>query len=95
MRALGYVTACWGVVMALSPLLQVRRMFVTRSSESVSVGYFSLLCIGFTLWVAYGISEHNLVLIVPNSASWLVGTSTIVIARRFGRGRAHEAAEAG
>ena len=51
--------------------------------------------IGFTLWVAYGISEHNLVLIVPNSASWLVGTSTIVIARRFGRGRAHEAAEAG
>lgn len=94
MRALGYVTACWAVVMALAPLLQVRRMLVTRSSASVSVGYFGLLCIGFALWVAYGISEHNLVLIVPNSVACVVGTTTIAIARHFSRLREAEPAAA-
>jgi uncharacterized protein with PQ loop repeat len=51
----------------------------------ISVGYFALLCIGFALWIVYGISKGNLVLIVPNSAAFVVAAVTIAIALHFRR----------
>lgn len=95
MRALGYITACWAIVMALSPLLQVRRMLVARSAASVSVSYFGLLCIGFGLWLAYGIAKDDLVLVVPNSAACVVGVTTIAVALHFGRSRSAKASTGG
>jgi MtN3 and saliva related transmembrane protein len=83
MQALALVTVFWAVVMALSPMLQVRRMLHSRSSGMVSTGYFTLICIGFTLWILYGISKKNPVLIVPNSLALIVGVLTIGVARRY------------
>ncbi|CAN5560003.1 hypothetical protein BH20ACT23_BH20ACT23_30040 [soil metagenome] len=80
---LGIGAATWGIVMALSPVLQIRRILNRRSSEDVSIGYFLVLLGGFALWLAYGISIGNLVLIVPNSVAFCVGVATIVIARRY------------
>ena len=85
MEALGLVTAGYALVMAASPLLQVRKMMVLRSSGSVSVGYFALLSIGFALWIAYGVSKRNAVIIVPNGAAFVVAMTTIAVARRFRR----------
>jgi MtN3 and saliva related transmembrane protein len=82
---LASVTGAWAVVMALAPLLQVRRMLATRSARSVSVGYFALLSVGFALWVGYGASKHELVLVVPNSVAFVVNAATIVIALHFRR----------
>jgi len=80
---LGIGAATWGIVMALSPVLQIRRILNRRSSEDVSIGYFLVLLGGFALWLAYGITIENLVLIVPNSVAFCVGVATIVIARRY------------
>lgn len=85
MHALGYVTAGWAGIMALSPLLQVRRMLEERSSASVSLGYFGLLCVGFVLWILYGVGAHNPVLIAPNAAAFAVGMLTIGVAVRLRR----------
>jgi MtN3 and saliva related transmembrane protein len=41
--ALAVCAAAWGVVMALSPLLQIRRMISQQSSRDVSIGYFCVL----------------------------------------------------
>jgi uncharacterized protein with PQ loop repeat len=80
--ALAVLAASWGVLMALSPTLQVRRMLVRRSSADVSLAYLGVLQIGFGLWVAYGLSIGNWALVVPNAVAFLIGVLTIVVALR-------------
>lgn len=80
MRTLGVAAASWGVVMAVAPLLQLRRMLRRRSSADVSIGYLLVLLPGFVLWVAYGVALGDLALVVPNSAATLVGLVTLGIA---------------
>jgi len=82
-NVLGIGAASWGVVMALAPVLQIRRILERRSSDDVSIGYFLVLLFGFSLWIAYGISIGNLILIIPNTVAVSVTVLTIVIARRF------------
>ena len=83
---LAVAAATWGVVMGVSPLLQIRRMLRQRSSRDVSIGYFAVLQVGFVLWISYGIAARNLALIVPNSVALLIGVSTMVVALCLGRG---------
>jgi MtN3 and saliva related transmembrane protein len=71
--------------MAVSPLLQIRRMLLHRSSRDVSIGYFWVLLVGFALWFAYGVTIDNYVLAVPNAVAFTVGTATIAVALWFRR----------
>lgn len=81
--ALAYVAAGWGVVMALAPALQIRRMLARRSSGDVSVGYLCVLLVGFLIWIGYGLSLGNGALIVSNAVALVVGLATLVVAVRF------------
>ncbi len=81
--ALGVLAASWGVVMALSPVLQIRRILHRRSSEDVSVGYLLVVTSGFVIWVAYGFTIGNPVIVAPNMIALLVGATTIIVALRF------------
>ncbi|MGH2402104.1 MAG: SemiSWEET family sugar transporter [Candidatus Limnocylindria bacterium] len=81
--ALGAIAASWGVLMAFSPLLQMRRVLERRSSADISISYLAVLQIGFSLWVAYGFALRNPAIIVPNSLAFLVGTATIMLALRY------------
>lgn len=81
--ALGAMAASWGVLMALSPLLQMRRVLERRSSADISISYLAVLQVGFSLWVAYGFALRNAAIIVPNSLAFLVGTATIMLALRY------------
>jgi MtN3 and saliva related transmembrane protein len=80
---LAVAAASWGVLMGISPLLQIRQMLRLRSSRDVSVGYFAVLLVGFGLWISYGIAARNLALIVPNAVALLIGITTIAIAVRL------------
>jgi MtN3 and saliva related transmembrane protein len=86
--------ASWGVLMALSPLLQIRAMRRAGSSDGVSIGYLLVLAIGFGLWFMYGLSIGNLALIVTNTASLIVGTTTTITAWRLRPAARVEAAAA-
>lgn len=81
--ALAAAAANWGVLMALSPILQIRRMLARRSSADVSIAYLGVLELGFTLWIAYGIALGNAALVVPNSVAFVIGAATIGIAVRY------------
>jgi uncharacterized protein with PQ loop repeat len=81
--ALAITAAAYGVLMAIAPLLQIRRMLETRSSSDVSVGYLWVIEIGFGLWMAYGISLPNLAIVIPNTVALTVGLATILVARNF------------
>ena len=81
--ALGVMAAAWGVLMALSPTLQIRRILGRRSSRDISISYLAVLQVGFTLWVGYGLALGNDAIVVPNSVAFLVGVATIFIAISF------------
>jgi uncharacterized protein with PQ loop repeat len=79
-ETLGVAAAAWGVLMAISPLLQIRRMIERRSSADVSIAYLAVLEFGFLLWIGYGIALGNPVIAIPNSVAALVGAATIAVA---------------
>ena len=77
---LGITAASWAVLMAVSPVLQIREILRRGSSQGISIGYFAVLLVGFALWVAYGAAHHDLPLVIPNCVAFLVMTCTIAIA---------------
>lgn len=84
---LAVIAAAWGVLMAISPLLQIRRMVERRSSADLSISYIGVLMVGFILWIAYGVSIGNAALIVPNSVAFAVGVVTVLVAWHYRAGR--------
>lgn len=80
---LAAVAASWGVVMALSPVLQIRAMRTHRSSKEVSIGYLAVLFVGFLLWITYGVAIGNAAIVVPNSVAAVVCMYTILVARHY------------
>ena len=83
--ALAFAAATWGVAMAVSPLLQIRKILQHRSSRGISLGYMAVLLIGFLLWLAYGIALGNWALILPNVIAALVISATMVVVLRYRR----------
>jgi uncharacterized protein with PQ loop repeat len=80
---LGVLAGSWAVVMAVSPILQIRRIVRMRSSKEVSIPYVGILVLGFLLWLAYGVAIANLALIIPNAVAAVIGLATIAVARRY------------
>jgi MtN3 and saliva related transmembrane protein len=80
---LAVAAATWGIAMGVSPVLQIRQMLHTRSSRDVSVGYFTVLNVGFVLWACYGMSMPNAAVVVPNFVAFGVGSATIAVALRL------------
>lgn len=80
---LAFAATTAGVIMAVSPILQIRRMLLTRSSADFSSGYMALLLAGFTVWISYGIAIENAALVISNSASFSFGLLTLLIALRL------------
>ena len=83
--ALAFVAATWGIAMAVSPVLQIRKMVQHRSSHGISIAYMAVLFVGFLLWLSYGIALGNWALILPNTIAAIVIVATIAIARYYRR----------
>jgi MtN3 and saliva related transmembrane protein len=82
---LAFSAATWGIAMAVSPVLQIRKIVRHRSSHGVSLGYMSVLFVGFLLWLAYGIALENWAMIVPNIVAAIVIIATMVVTVRYRR----------
>jgi MtN3 and saliva related transmembrane protein len=82
---LGAAALAAGLIMAVAPTLQIRRMFQTRSSRDFSIGYPTLLSVGFVLWLAYGVTLGNLPMMLSNTASLAFMLVTIGVALYFRR----------
>ena len=81
--ALAIAAATWGVAMAASPLLQIRRIFQRGSSRDVSLSAYGVLLVGFVLWIAYGVALGNAALIVPNIVALAVAVTAVVVVLRY------------
>ena len=83
--ALAFAAAGWGIAMAVSPVLQIRKIIQHRSSHGISLGYMTVLFVGFLLWLAYGISLGNWALILPNVVAAVVIAATMAVVLRYRR----------
>lgn len=81
--ALGVAAASWAILMAVSPLLQVREIRRRRSAVGISIAYFCVLTVGFALWIAYGAARRDLPLMIPNTVALAVTGYTITIVWRY------------
>jgi MtN3 and saliva related transmembrane protein len=84
---LGIAAAGWGLIMAIAPVLQIRRMIARGSAEDVSLGYYGVLLPGFALWAWYGTARADWALVVPNTVAFAIGILTIGVARLLRRAR--------
>jgi MtN3 and saliva related transmembrane protein len=87
---LAAAASSWAVLMGIAPLLQIRRMLRQRSSREVSLGYFTILLIGFLLWICYGLAAGIEALVIPNTVALLVGAAVIIVALRLRRQAARD-----
>lgn len=79
----GPVAAASGVFMAVSPLLQARRIRALGDSSEVSAGVFLMMRVNATIWLTYGIASGNPVIVVPNVVALVTTTLTLVTIKRF------------
>jgi MtN3 and saliva related transmembrane protein len=80
---LAVAAASCGIAMGLSPLLQLRRVTVRRSSADVSLADLGVLLVGFVLWLSYGVALGNVPLIVSNVVALSTNVLTVAVVLRF------------
>jgi uncharacterized protein with PQ loop repeat len=76
--ALAFVATGWGLLMGLAPSLQIRVILRTHNAAGTSLGWISILIVGFALWIAYGLSRRDWPIIITNSMSFTVAAVLIV-----------------
>lgn len=58
-----------GTLTTLSFLPQLLKAWKSRSTHDISIGMFSLLAVGITLWIVYGVVTSDLPVVVANSVT--------------------------
>lgn len=86
---IGLVASASGVCMALSPLLQARRIRAVGDSSEVSSGVFLMMRVNATIWFTYGLSTGNVVVVIPNAVALVTTTATLMVIRRNRQEHAH------
>lgn len=66
-----------GVLGGMAPLAQMRLVLARKSSEGISVGYWAVVVLGISLWLAYGIASRDAALIAANGVALVVGSSML------------------
>jgi len=79
---LAFATTAWGVVMAVAPVLQIRRIRAAGTSAGVSRGHLVVLLVGFALWLAYGLALRLAPLVITNAVSIIATAAWLLEVRR-------------
>lgn len=72
-----------GVLTGVSLLPQLIKIIKEKKVENVSILMLLILLAGLGLWVAYGISKKDLIIIITNSFSFLVNIIILILRFRY------------
>jgi len=78
-QLLGTAATVYGVLAALSVLLQARQLLARRASCEVSGRFFASYAVGYGIWLLYGLSVGNVPLIVVDTVGLLCGGLTLAV----------------
>lgn|SRR5574338_1108104 len=79
----GFITVVVGVIMSLSPLFQIRKCFEARHANDISLSHIGVITIGAFIWLIYGLSIGNTVLIASNVVGFLIEGFLLGLAIRY------------
>lgn len=83
MNTLGLAAAGFGLIVAVSPLLQASRIRSRGMSTDVSLPFWIIVSAGSVLWVAYAASITDYYILVPNVVCIMTSVTTLMLARRY------------
>src|SRR3978361_582006 len=81
--SIAVAASSWAMLMALAPVLQIRRITQRRSSQDVSLGFQIVMVPGWALWVAHAVAPSDIALAIPNALSLVIGLVAITFTLRF------------
>ena len=64
-------------------LPQLIKTWKTRSADDVSLGMLLTLCTGIALWIVYGVSIHDIPLVVANAVTFLFAFTILCLKVRY------------
>ena len=64
-------------------LPQVIKTWRSRSAKDLSLGMFSLFCLGVVLWLVYGILENDIPVIAANVLTLALASTLLFFKLRF------------
>ncbi len=73
-----------GVLTAASRVPQIAKTWKTRSAGGLSLSMYAMLCVGFLLWLTYGLMTDNVPVILSNVVSLAFNLVLLVFRLRFG-----------
>jgi len=80
---LAVAATAYGVVGALSILLQARHMHTQRASRDVSLRFLATYVGGYAIWLLYGLSLESAPLVFVNGVGSVAGAITLIVAVRL------------
>jgi MtN3 and saliva related transmembrane protein len=84
---LGYLTILGLVAATLTSfsfLPQVLRTWKTRKTHDISLGMYSMFCIGIFLWLVYGFMINDIPLIAANIVTLTLASTVLYFKIRYG-----------
>jgi MtN3 and saliva related transmembrane protein len=82
---LAALRTCWGVVMGLAPLFQLRIIVRNRDAGDTSPLWLMILLIGLLLWLTYGAEKGSAPLVITNAVSCTVVVVLLATTSAFRR----------
>ena len=64
-------------------LPQVVKTWKSRSAKDLSLGMFSLFCLGVAMWLAYGLAVNDIPVIAANLLTLLLASTLLFFKLRF------------
>jgi MtN3 and saliva related transmembrane protein len=62
---------------------QVMKTWKTRSAKDLSLGMFSLFCVGVALWLVYGFMVNDVPVIAANMITLMLASTLLFFKLRF------------
>ena len=81
----GPLASFMGVLMSLSPLFQIRRVLERQHSDDVSIAMPVVIATGAAAWIAYGVADNDIYLIVPNVVGVIANVTSVLVIHRYRR----------
>lgn len=72
-----------GMFTTASFLPQVIKTWKSRSAKDLSLGMFTLFCLGVALWLLYGFMVNDLPVIIANTVTLLLASTLLLFKLRW------------
>jgi MtN3 and saliva related transmembrane protein len=72
-----------GMLTTIAFLPQVIKTWKSRSAKDLSLGMFSLFCLGVAMWLAYGILVWDIPVIAANVLTLMLASTLLFFKLRF------------